>query len=221
MALVKIKVTAYKDAECTKQVDYIEAFINPDTYSTSVKVKYADSKTIDNPNPTKIFAGLGDETLTLGKIIVDGTGIINTGKPFKDVYTYIQHFRDIVCKFNGGIHSTNFLKITWNKLSFICVCTSFDVKYTLFKPDGTPLRAEITLSLSRSEDFSTKEKRASKQSPDLTHLRVFKAGDTLPLMCYRIYGDSSYYLDVARKNNLDNVFDIQPGTALYFYPLKK
>ena len=137
------------------------------------------------------------------------------------VYAYIDKFRTIVSSYNGNIHRPNFLRISWNLLIFRCVCTSFDVKYTLFKPDGSPLRAEITLSLTGSEDFSTKAKKAANNSPDLTHHRIFLAGDSLPLMCYRIYGDSSYYLDVARKNKLNNIYDIKPGTAIYFYPTKK
>ena len=223
MSLSKVTITSYEDADCTTEIPdgVIEAFINPDNYSKSIKVKYSPMKTINDPQPTLIFTGIQDESLTLGKIIVDGTGVVPKPKSFKDVDSYVQKFQDTVCKYIGKTHGTPYLKITWGNLSFICVCNSFDVKFTLFNPDGSPLRAEITLGLTSTADFSTKIKEAEKSSPDLTHLRIAKAGDTLPLMCYQIYGDSAYYLDVAKKNNLDSVFDIKPGTPVYFYPLKK
>jgi hypothetical protein len=217
----KIRIIAYKDAACNAEIGSIDAFINPDSYSISLKPKYVQERIVGSKIPTKTFVGIGDETLKLGRIIVDGTGVVTNGKPITSVADYIAKFRKLVCDYNGDIHSPNFLKISWGDLKFICICNSFEVKYTLFKPDGLPLRAEIVLGLDRTEDFKTIAKKARANSPDLTHLRIFKAGDSLPLMCYRIYGDSSYYLDVARKNNLNSVSDLKPGDPIYFYPLKK
>jgi len=45
------------------------------------------------------------------------------------------------------------------------------------------------------------------------------AGDTLPYLCYSIYGDSSYYLDIAKLNNILYFRDLIPGTQLVFPPL--
>ena len=52
-------------------------------------------------------------------------------------------------------------------------------------------------------------------------MRTVKAGDTLPLMCYRIYGDPKYYLDVAEVNHLGNFRVLIPGSALVFPPIEK
>jgi nucleoid-associated protein YgaU len=40
-------------------------------------------------------------------------------------------------------------------------------------------------------------------------------------MSYQIYGDSSYYMEIARVNKLANINAIKPGDQLYFPPLKK
>jgi nucleoid-associated protein YgaU len=45
-------------------------------------------------------------------------------------------------------------------------------------------------------------------------------GDTLPLLCQRVYNDCGRYLEVARANKLANFRDLQPGTWLRFPPLK-
>jgi nucleoid-associated protein YgaU len=69
--------------------------------------------------------------------------------------------------------------------------------------------------------MSTKEAEAKNQtsSPDLSHLVEIKAGDTLPLLCHRIYGDPAYYLQVARFNGLKDVNRLTAGARLHFPPL--
>ena len=58
--------------------------------------------------------------------------------------------------------------------------------------------------------------RANKSSPDLSHVVTVKAGDTLPLLCYDIYGSSNPYIKVAAVNGLTDFRDLQPGQQLMF-----
>ena len=46
-----------------------------------------------------------------------------------------------------------------------------------------------------------------------------KAGDTLPILCHRIYKESAYYPAIARINNIRHFRDLKPGQRLYFPPL--
>ncbi|MES2004837.1 MAG: LysM peptidoglycan-binding domain-containing protein [Bacteroidota bacterium] len=225
MELKKVKIESFKDPDCNQAMPNgtIEAFINPKEYTKSIKIDYTKKSVINDSQPTWVFSKVSSENLTLGEFIVDGTGLVNNNATInnQDVDGYIKKFQDIVSKYNGETHGPPYLKITWGKLLFVCVCQSFNVKYTLFKPDGTALRAEITLGLINTVDWSTKVMEAQRSSPDLTHVRTVKAGDTIPLMAYQIYGDSAYYLDIARVNKLNHVNDIKPGDQLYFPPLKK
>ena len=61
-------------------------------------------------------------------------------------------------------------------------------------------------------------RQANLQSPDLTHRRVVKEGDTLPLLCREIYGAPAYYLRVAQVNGLDDFRILTPGQELFFPP---
>ena len=58
-------------------------------------------------------------------------------------------------------------------------------------------------------------------SPDLTHYRIVKKGDTLPMMCFLVYGDARYYLQVARANKLINFRKLNIGDELFFPPFAK
>lgn len=221
MALEKLQIQAFSDAACTKATsNAIKAFINPEGYSRDCTITYKDVELIGDSGNTQAFVGMGDDTLTLNNLIVDGTGIVSLGN-YQNVDAYIKAFTDVVYKFNGSMHQANFLMVTWGNLKYTGVCKSFKVRYTMFKPDGSALRAFIDVVIGSSIDLKTKSKLAVKESPDLTHYRTVKAGDTLPLMTYRIYGDSAYYLQVAQINNLKSIFAIKPGDKIYFPPLKK
>ncbi|MCJ8208325.1 hypothetical protein MUY27_01305 [Mucilaginibacter sp. RS28] len=220
MALTKLKIESYATPACTgSALGTIDAMFNPATYSRNYDISYVTSKEANRNEPTLLFRGIDNTDLSLD-LIVDGTGIVPIPGA-KTVDAYITNFKKLVYRYQGSQHRPNYLKITWANLSFIGVCKSINIAYTLFNEDGSALRATIKVTFSKSVDYSTKAKEAQKSSPDLTHIRTVQAGDTLPLMTYRIYGDSAYYLQVAEANNLTSVADIKPGDQIYFPPIKK
>jgi nucleoid-associated protein YgaU len=95
------------------------------------------------------------------------------------------------------------------------------IKYTVFDREGKPLRADLTVDLISDQDPAERQKAEGKKSPDVTHVRIVRAGDTLPLLTKKIYGSSKSYLDVARFNDLDDFRRLRPGQALYFPPLRE
>lgn len=221
MALVKLLLQSYKVPACTGDpLGSISALVNPDNYSEKYTVGYNTLKTINNPAGTLAFTSMNSGGLTLKNLMVDGTGIIPlTGA--SNVQDYLDKLAKVVYLYNGTLHSPPYVKVTWGSLIFKGVCTEFNTNYTMFRPDGTALRATVDITFRSTVDPKTKGQAAGLNSPDLTHLRVVKAGDTLPLMCHQVYGDSAYYLEIARYNKLDNVYQLKPGTELYFPPLKK
>jgi nucleoid-associated protein YgaU len=64
-------------------------------------------------------------------------------------------------------------------------------------------------------------RRDNASSPDLTHLRDVREGDTLPLLAQEIYGNPHLYLEVARVNRLVNFRRLRPASRLSFPPLDK
>ncbi|HJT73789.1 MAG TPA: hypothetical protein VJ720_07215 [Chitinophaga sp.] len=219
MAITKLTITASSDMAGKDSLGSIDAMINPAGYSTTYNADYKKSEEMASSDTTQIYMGPGASSLNLD-LLVDGTGILPIPEGLT-VDKYIKKLTELVFTYHGPYHRPNFLMITWGTVLFNGMCSSLTTNYKLFNSDGTALRAEIKLSLLKSIDFSTKKKKAANQSPDMTHIRTVKAGDTLPAMVYRIYGDPSYYMEVARINGLNSVHDIRPGDQLYFPPLKK
>ena len=219
--LVKLKILGFKDPACKGvESDSIVAFINPSTYERSLTVDYNQDQTLGASASTQSFKGMGQNDLKLS-FFVDGTGVVKLPAGLQTVDDYNKKFTDVVSKYQGEIHRPYYLLIIWGSMKFTGVCSKVDVKYSLFSPEGKALRATIDITITQSKDYKTKNQEAANSSPDLTHLRTVSAGDTLPLMAYRIYGDSSHYIKVARANGLNSFRDIKPGDQIYFPPIKK
>lgn len=193
-----------------------EALINPEEYTHISSIKYAENKAL-GPGGEKKYSKSVPDKIEFKEMVLDGTGVVpgtNT-----TVLKQVALLRKVAYTYDGTEHEPPVVEVSWGPLLFKARLESLDVKYTLFKPSGEPLRARVTLKFTA---FTTTEevfRSASMESPDLTHLVEVKAGDTLPLLCHRIYKDSSYYLAVAEFNQLRNFRALVPGQFLRFPPL--
>ncbi|MDO9240736.1 MAG: hypothetical protein Q7U30_12015 [Methylicorpusculum sp.] len=155
------------------------------------------------------------------EFLFDNTGIID-GKPRDSIADDLKHFKEVLTGYKGDAHEPRHFKLVWGENSiFKGRVVEVGITYKLFRPDGTPIRALVKVKFKSSIEEQKRAAKENKSSPDLTHSRKVKAGDTLPLMCYKIYGDPRYYLEVAKKNRLNDFRQLQPGTEIYFPPITK
>jgi Contractile injection system tube protein len=216
--LEKLLIKAYEKPNYSGQpIQVFTAYVNPNEITLSYEMEYDSAQGSGTTNSRMNFKKMkpGDMSLTF---FLDGTGA--NGYPI-EVQKKIEEFQ-IVTGYNGNIHRPNYLKVNWGKLQIKrCVLKSASIAYKLFKPSGIPLRAVITANFTDNSDDKTRQAISQDQSPDLTHVRLVKAGDTLPALCLQVYDDPSYYLDVARANQIDNFRKLKPGDKIFFPPLEK
>ncbi len=219
--LVKLKIVAYKDENFSQKAGKeFDAMINPANYTHNYSISYKDNESLGETSAAPKFEKYPAETINF-KIVLDGTGVVPVSGAKKNVYERLSALKDTVYTFNGTVHQPNYVQLLWGSMLFNGRLTSLRVEYNLFRPDGLPLRANVTLDF---KGFTSKElssKMANMSSPDMSHLIVFKAGDTLPNLCYQVYKDSGYCTEVAQANSLKNFRNIKPGTALLFPPILK
>ena len=123
--------------------------------------------------------------------------------------------------YDGDIHQTRFFKFVWGTSLMKGVCSSLSITYKLFNPDGKPIRAICKVTIREVTEEEQRVLEENNHSPDLTHFRIVKKGDTLPLMCFKIYGDSKYYIQVAKVNKLNNFRNLTVGNEIFFPPFDK
>jgi hypothetical protein len=215
--LEKLLIKAYEKADFSgSPIGEFQAYVNPQEITLAYEMEYDSAQGSGTTGSRMEFKKVkpGDLSLTF---FIDGTGA--NGRKV-EVQDEVERFQTVT-GYNGTIHRPNYLKIVWGTLQVKrCVLKSASIAYKLFKPSGVPLRAVITANFTDTADDQTRVALAQDESPDLTHVRLVRAGDTLPLMCYRIYGSTGYYLEVAAINGIDNFRNLEPGTRVLFPPLE-
>ena len=216
--LERLLIQAYEQADFTgDRIGEFEAYVNPNEITLAYEMEYDSAQGSGTTGSRMEFKKIkpGDLSLTF---FIDGTGA--NGRR-ADVQDEVERFQKVT-GYNGNIHRPNYLKVVWGTLQVKrCVLKSASIAYKLFRPSGVPLRAIITANFTDTADDQTRVALARDESPDLTHVRLVTAGDTLPLMCYRIYGSAAYYLEVARANGIDHFRQLEPGRKVFFPPLEK
>ncbi len=197
-----------------------EAMINPAGYEHTLSLRYSKKEVLGQPGTETRYKATRPEKLVLKELVLDGTGVVKpSNKMPVSVKAQIERLKNVIYTYDGDKHEAPIVQIKWGALLFYSRAESLKFDYTLFTPNGEPLRAKVTLTLIEYESNEQIIKEANISSPDLTHLIEVKAGDTLPLLCYQIYQNSAYYPEVARANNLTHFRDLKPGMRLLFPPL--
>jgi nucleoid-associated protein YgaU len=90
---------------------------------------------------------------------------------------------------------------------------SVSAKYTMFRPDGTPVRATANISL---EELPSDPKPTNPTSGAREGRRrhVMAAGDSLHSIAYREYEDPALWRGLALFNEIDDPLRVRPGTPL-------
>jgi hypothetical protein len=219
--LEKLTLTAYSDpgfnSQAATRPNPIKVMINPEQYSQAMGVHYTRQQGAGGTGKALAFNRDKGEALQLA-LVFDGTGTVPDA-PTKTVDAQLADLKRLIYEINGDIHSPNYVQLAWGSLTFKGRLKTLEIDYTLFAPDGTPLRAKVKAAFVGFHDNTDGRAAQRLSSPDLTHRVVVAPGDTLPLLCHRVYGDSRYYLQVAERNGLDNFRRLLPGQTLFFPPL--
>lgn len=193
------------------------AMLNPTSYSHRHVVSYDETVAFGKAGPTVKFSGVDGEEVDFD-LLLDGTGVVEGAT--RSVKTQVTALKDVVYMYDGNNHEPNVVKLLWGSLIFFGRLKTMSVEYTVFEPGGDPLRAKVKLSFFGFMSAAEESLRAKRSSPDLSHSVVVQEGDTLPLLCHRVYKDARYYLEVARFNNLTDFRTLEPGSRISLPPLR-
>lgn len=104
-------------------------------------------------------------------------------------------------------------------LSFPAVITKFSEHYTLFSPDGAPLRSEVTITLKQIEDKDEKGSQNPTSFREASRTWLVQEGERLDWIAHEEYGDPSAWRLIAKKNGIQNPFRLRTGQLLELPPM--
>lgn len=185
--------------------------INPASVKIGKKISYEKIQSMVSDEYISRYKNHEPSTLSF-EIYMDDTGAV----PASDGSSILQRIEQLetaVYTIQTESKEPGYVVLVWGTLIFHGRAESIDYDYSLFAPDGTPLRVKISLSFVGSFENSSSQGTGSSQAASTV---TFTSGDSLADYCDSIYGDASYCADVAMENGLDSIRGILPGTVIAF-----
>ena len=174
--LEKMKFVAYQKVDYKEKVkrhSKFEVQINPDNFARCLSIDQPENKERGKKNSNGQNKSYRSETYTF-KLVFDGTGIVPMRKFESDadktegrtLNDDLNDFLQVVYS-NPATANPNFLIMTYCGQEFMCVLKSLNIQYTLFRPDGIPLRMTLDCSFSsvKKEEEEDKPKPNPKPKP--------------------------------------------------------
>jgi nucleoid-associated protein YgaU len=224
-------VTVKKDGGALSPTDarYVELEFqfNPKELKITKGVNWNAGKIPPARNAPDLTFGGGQSASFDLKFIFDtsqvGMGQSALSMGTRDVRTYTQELLRLVMV-HGAIDDREeppCVKFQWGKfVLFLAVVEKVEITYTLFDPDGTPIRAEATVNLKQQDaqdDFPGLTNPTTRTEARKTHL--VQQGERIDLIAYKEYGSAAHWRHLAEANGLSDPRALQPGQILIIPPL--
>lgn len=140
--------------------------------------------------------------------------LADTSDSLEDVRVkYVDRVRNLL-KIDPELHAPPIVAFTWDRQIFRGVLESLQVTFTLFSPEGVPLRAKLSLAFKEYRTVEEQAKERRKASPDFDKSYVVREGDTLAGLSATAYKDPSLWREIARRNDIRDPRRLVPGTVL-------
>ncbi|MCU0484573.1 MAG: LysM peptidoglycan-binding domain-containing protein [Anaerolineales bacterium] len=103
----------------------------------------------------------------------------------------------------------------WGVFRFVAVITQMTQKFTLFKVDGTPVRAKVEITFTQHVDVNDyPAQNPTSGGGPIQRVRQVIAGDRLDTIAYEMYGDATKWRLIAEYNRINDPLALQPGRRL-------
>lgn len=110
-------------------------------------------------------------------------------------------------------------EFTKSPMSFKAYVKDANITFSMFLPDGTPVRAETKITFTEHEDENILPFQNPTSRSEERKVWVVLAGETIDWIASREYGDARYWRHIADANDLDDPADLRPGQVLVLKPL--
>ena len=200
----------------------IKALFNP----TELSITKANTWTVDAIKGTSFpkpkFGGGKPREMSVNLLLDES--IPNGGMSVKKMADELLKMMDVPSGTGGGNAKAAPPHVTfkWGDVpSFKAACTSLTITFQLFKPNGTPIRADVKLALTQVEPASSASSNSPSRPTNPTTrsdgglgVHVVRDGDSLHSIAHRSYGDPNRWRMIAEANGIDNPLHLRRGTAL-------
>ncbi|MDL1973323.1 MAG: LysM peptidoglycan-binding domain-containing protein [Deltaproteobacteria bacterium] len=121
---------------------------------------------------------------------------------------------------DSDLHAPPICLFIWGAFIFQCIIERVSKRFTMFLPEGIPVRATLSVTLKEYREVEVQVKEIATKSADLTKRWVVTQGDSLWSIAAKEYGESGEWRLIADANKLYNPRLLNPGQKLLI-PVKE
>jgi hypothetical protein len=196
------RANAYKSTPVPGLGGPLIQFINGDAATLSMEL-FLDDMTDPNGPPDE---GIGLPSLPG----------LSGGKSVKQRIDEITALLDI----DRTLHAPPTVRFVWGPLRFDAVFEKLSRKTTLFRPDGTPARASLSVSFREYRPIVKQLDEPRRESADKTKRRQISAAEDIWLIADKEFGDVRAWRTIAEASDVDDPRALRPGDWLRVPPLE-
>jgi hypothetical protein len=186
---------------------------NPTEYSLNKAAQIAEIAIPGIDSPILQFIRGQNEQLTM-ELFFDTTTENGMGESARDVTDYTKQIYQLV-KIQPETHAPPRITFVWGKkLKFKAIVASVQQRFSLFNPEGVPLRATVSVTFREYKTLEEQLKDLNLQSPDHSKRWVVQQGDTLSRIAAAEYDDPGLWRPIAEQNKISNPRKLVTGTVL-------
>lgn len=211
MALEKALIT-----NCVTR-EKIPVMFNPEEYTVNKDINFAQTAVPGLSAPIIQFVNGNLQTLEM-ELFLDtyeehrsGSRILNqAGEDVRQLTSKITGLMNI----DPTTHAPPVLLFTWSSLSFTCVLARTSQRFTMFKADGTPVRARLQVTFNEFRNIDLEAKEIKRETANFSKSYVVGQGETLSGIAGRTYGTPTLWRPIALLNGIDDPRTLPVGLQL-------
>lgn len=195
----------------------VEVLFNPDEYTLDRSVTVAQIGVPGLSAPILQFVSGGMQTLAMDLFLdtyeehrLGSRVLARAGEDVRALAVRITGLMDI----DPTTHAPPVLLFTWGTLSFTCLLAKAQQRFTMFLPDGTPVRARLSVTFNEFRNAELEAKEVKRETADYTKIHEVGQCDTLPAIAAHSYGDPRSWRPIALRNDLDDPRRLEAGSLL-------
>jgi hypothetical protein len=198
----------------------IECLFNPNEYTFSKQNTWNKQEIRGKNVPQLEFGGGNSMTLKMQLFFDTYTTGEDVRKTTNRIWK-LMNINDKLTDMTSAKGRPPMVEFRWGSTwSFRSVITNITQRFTLFRYDGTPVRATLDVDFLQAKE----QGKYPGQNPTTAgqggyKRRIVQDGDTIDWIAFEEYGDSAMWRYIADTNNLDNPSKLKPGQALAIAPL--
>ena len=227
--LAKAELVWYKGPGIKDELGRMSFFINPSKISISKEVKFEKDES-NQATATNKYGYTLPVCMELGEMWFDTYDERNSDKiEVRSVRKkYIDKLEELL-DYNPNTHYVPVCTFVWGEFTqksekmveYAFYVAKLDVTYTMFLPDGTPVRAQVKMKLEQALEKDKEIEKRDKKSPDHAKLYTVRRGDTLQGIAMKEYDNPGEWRRIAETNQIDDPMVLVPGRKLLVPPIIK